>query len=225
MLTVKEFKDLGGNMFVGDEISIGTMKSLWGSGDANYYALSPQSYDDVIIDSFALRPIKDLPEDPKFKYEKVRVPFSGGKTMWRPLLDQSQTETPEESEAFNKMKPYEFDDHVSEAEPVFTQGMADAGELPPVGSKFLHNGEVVLCISTTSHDGGVVTFRRLTQGNGPDIACCWNNKSWVKPLDTRTPKQKAVDAALNAIGKSELMVGMGIKRVIGDLYDAGLLKC
>lgn len=170
------------------------------------------------------------------------------------------TETPEETEAFNKMKPYEFDEHVSVAKvpsekmkvalkeatdnsdrigvminrgevklvdanddkPIFTQAMSDAGELPPVGSDFLHNGEVVLCISTTSHDGGVVTFRRLTQGNGPDIACCWNNKSWVKPIlipsDTRTPKQKAVDSM------KELLDGKWCSEYAEILYDAGYRK-
>ena len=190
--------------------------------------------------------------------------FNG--TQWMDILDENYlgyylkyydvvtheeipTETPEEAEAFNKMKPYEFDGHVSgkltriisnghepkivsytNDKPVFTQAMADAGELPPVGSKFLHNGEVVLCISTTSHDGGVVTFRRITQGNGPDIACCWNNKSWVKPIlipiDTRTPKQKAVDEMMNSLSdycKEQLSEDL-LREICQEIEDIGYEK-
>lgn len=87
--------------------------------------------------------------------------FADGK--WLPVLDENYldyylkfydpvqyeeipTETPEETEAFNKMKPYEFDKHVSgkiagiisnghepkivsytSDKPVFTQAMADKG--------------------------------------------------------------------------------------------------
>jgi hypothetical protein len=173
MLTVKEFKDLGGEFVIGDEFEAIENKSPTTVTRKVAEIFNDGRFPNVVILSFAWRPLNTLPDNPKFKHE-----VNTTQHQWRPLLDQSS------------VKP-------SDDKPVFTQAMADAGELPPVGSKFLHKGHAVLCISTTEHDGGVVTFRGLTQGNGPDIACCWNNKSWVKPilipLDQRTPKQKTVD--------------------------------
>lgn len=154
---------------------------------------------------------------------------------WRPLLEQSKKSAYDvdahvsgdkskggviPNNILGQMHEVDKRETIAPNKPVFTQAMADAGELPPVGSEFLHNGEVVLCISTTSHDGGAVTFRRLTQGNGPDIACCWNNKSWVKPIDPRTPKQKAVDDMMLIIHYSDEN-----EVICSDLYDAKYRKC
>lgn len=159
-------------------------------------------------------------------------------TQWLPVLDENYldyylkfydpvqyeeipTETPEEAEAFNKMKPYEFDEHVSgaikvpsekmkvalkedsgdgfvsrcmviHAKPVFTQAMADAGEMPPVGSEFSppdSEDNIHTCLGYTSKNkivgeptgGGMVSLFFIEE---------------IKPQDTRTSKQKAVDAVL-----------------------------
>jgi hypothetical protein len=67
--------------------------------------------------------------------------------------------------------------------------MADNGELPQVGSEFMHQGKVVKTLSTSKEEGGVVTFL-----DGTDIGCCWNHDAWVNAIDTTTDKEKAIDA-------------------------------
>ena len=64
--------------------------------------------------------------------------------------------------------------------------MCDAGELPPVGSEFIHQNKKVKCISTSDEQGGVVTFL-VDELN---IECCWNNDSWVRAI---TPPIKLED--------------------------------
>ena len=81
---------------------------------------------------------------------------------------------------------------------VYTQEMADNGELPSVGSEFLHKGSVATTLSTSNEHGGVVTF---TVDNGCSIDCCWNNDAWVKPIDTRTKKEKAIDEIESELSK------------------------
>jgi hypothetical protein len=135
---------------------------------------------------------------------------------WRPHLAQL------------KQTVFDVDAHVSDAskvKPVFTQAMADAKELPPVGSDFSHCGELVLCISTTTHDGGVVTFKRTSNNEKPEIACCWNNKSWVQPIDTRTDKEKAVDEMRRSAYKAMNEDGdVDIGLIFELLHDAGYKK-
>ncbi|AHK11669.1 hypothetical protein S141_23 [Shewanella sp. phage 1/41] len=188
--------------------------------------------------------------------------FNG--TQWVDTLDESYleyylkhydavthetipTETPEEAEAFNKMKPYEFDEHVSgEAgahykddtqhfgedvpkvpsekmkvalrdevtiegdngdkisyttkeiaqtmldKPVFTQAMADRNELPPVGSSVMvavHGRGDFKAVVIGSHQRWVWLD---VEGIGLDTF----DLVWVHAVDTRTPKQKAVDAVM-----------------------------
>ncbi len=185
------------------------------------------------------------------------------------------TETPEEAEAFNKMKPYEFDEHVSgdakivvegkngdkivytekevtigsgvetdrhssgflgrcitipnrpvfkKAEfnkPVFTQAMADAGELPPVGSDFKVDGDEdcddgYCYLKCVAHhiEGGVI---------GQDN---FSRMHWIcsaaLPLDTRTSKQKAVDEMYKAWDLAS--VGDEVLDVCEALYHAGYEK-
>jgi hypothetical protein len=113
---------------------------------------------------------------------------------WRPTLMQAtETETQEEKMkcarllkerhgVIFKLKEELHPDFIAALvrlkEPVFTQEMSDKKELPPIGSYFLSEGKKVKTISTTTEEGGVVTFST----EGGDISCCWNNDSWVRPL-------------------------------------------
>lgn len=85
--------------------------------------------------------------------------------------------------------------------PVFTQAMADAGELPQVGSWFtLHYHEHESRFNDMNgHDfeviginDGVYTFRSDTKGFG----ALRLNPINCQPIDNRTEKQKAVDAEI-----------------------------
>jgi len=139
MKTVGDFKNAGLVFVEGDEGN-------------NYHIGAPLSFnsscmwDYGVPESFVWR--TNTGEKPEF-VGKVEVKYKDGAVMiahsgnimfdgvtrglanpvvkWRPSLNQSttQTETPEEKEAFEAM---------TESKPVFTQAMADAGELPPVGA-------------------------------------------------------------------------------------------
>lgn len=77
--------------------------------------------------------------------------------------------------------------------PVFTQEMADNGELPPVGSKYLdEDGQI--CVMT----GVTLTLKVLGEMiehpriNGlPALSCC--EPGDIKPIDNRTDEEKAID--------------------------------
>jgi hypothetical protein len=86
------------------------------------------------------------------------------------------------------------------SQPVFTQAMADNGELPLVGSEFMHQGKVVKTLSTSKEEGGVVTFL-----DGTGIGCCWNNDAWVNAIDTRIDKEKAADEFVKDMTDSDFI--------------------
>jgi len=225
MKTVKEFKDLDG-------------KFVYGDAGSNYKVRdevafnSRKIWDDNILESFAWRPLNTLPDNPKFKYEVNTTPH-----QWRPLLDQpvdiyACDDCYDNSEITIKyvdaLKPVNGAAvKPSDDKPVFTQAMADAGYLPPVGSDFLHAKKVVTCLSVSDYDGGVVTFAyKDRDSHEPDIACCWNNEVWVKPIDTRTPKQKAVDEMMNSLSgycKEQLSEGL-LREICQEIEDIGYEK-
>ncbi|MAO21770.1 MAG: hypothetical protein CMJ25_13560 [Phycisphaerae bacterium] len=77
------------------------------------------------------------------------------------------------------------------SQPVFTQAMADNGELPPIGSKAICeycDGEELLIVA---HD--------LLAEDGAFALVCGDSGYWGaearrwKPIDTRTDKEKAID--------------------------------
>ena len=80
------------------------------------------------------------------------------------------------------------------AKPIFTQAMADAGELPPVGS------ECDICYENNGlfFKGSVIAYFEdllwLDLGDKNPVRMTREVK--FKPLDTRTEKQKEVDLAL-----------------------------
>tara|TARA_R110000744_G_scaffold380568_1_gene503268 strand:- start:43184 stop:43774 length:591 start_codon:yes stop_codon:yes gene_type:complete len=75
---------------------------------------------------------------------------------------------------------------------VYTQEMVDNGVMPSVGMEFIHKGEVAVTLSTSNEHEGVATF---TADDGCTIECCWFNGALVKPIDTRTKKERAIDKA------------------------------
>ena len=83
------------------------------------------------------------------------------------------------------------------SKPIFTQAMADAGELPPVGSLYLDDdGQVCSCLGYACNSNiivGEMIEHPTINGIAPLSVC---NKPAIKPLDTRTEKQKEVELAL-----------------------------
>lgn len=103
--------------------------------------------------------------------------------------------------------------------PVFTQAMADAYKMPPVGSWFtLHYYEHDSRFNDMNgHDFEVIginddvyTFRNYTKGFG----ALKLNPINCQPIDNRTEKQKAVDAAFLAFN-----VDKPTLEAIYDLWD------
>ncbi len=81
--------------------------------------------------------------------------------------------------------------------PVFTQEMADADELPPIGSLYLDDSsQVCKCIGYVFEKESVVgemVEHVPIDGNVPLSICA---VELTKVFDTRTEKQKAIDAAI-----------------------------
>lgn len=241
MTTVKEFKDLGVAFAVDDKIDFydgcaGAISQVCADDINN----KPYCYGGEVL-YFAWRPLNTLPDNPKFKYE---VGFDNH--GWRPLLEQSvdiyacddcydnseitikyvdalkpvndaAVKPSDDKPVFTPWSETYSSDKLPKIKPVFTQAMADGGELPPVGSDFLHAKKVVTCLSVSDYDGGVVTFAyKDRDSHEPDIACCWNNEAWVKPIDTRTPKQKAVEYMLDIWARSDIS---GSEALFETIYD------
>jgi hypothetical protein len=100
--------------------------------------------------------------------------------------------------------------------PIFTQAMADAGELPPVGSMFrIHKGNYMMVGMSSA---GSVVGEHCDTGEyiGFHARDC-------KPIDTRTDKEKAVDEAV-LIAHQDGQDYQYLRGSIERLYDAGLLN-
>ena len=141
---------------------------------------------------------------------------------WRPHLEKSSEVTAEEvaalapsvSDEFNQQNVY------PDAKPVFTQAMADKGELPPVES------ECMVVVDSTGifkryevmyiSNSGAMVLRRVESGIDlvVDIDSCE-----FKPIDTRTDKEKAVDQMFE---DAEVQ---GSKGAFERLYAKGYRKC
>lgn len=114
----------------------------------------------------------------------------------------------------------EVDENKKNAKSVFTQAMADAGELPPVGSEcLLHLAFVTYTAEITYIGDGVGCFKNIMNGN--EFTFSIQDASF-KPIDTRTDRKKAIDRAMSAIVIPCNRESM--EMTVGALYDAGLLK-
>jgi hypothetical protein len=135
--------------------------------------------------------------------------------------------TPKQKAVDEAVKP-------SDDKPVFTQEMADAGELPPVGSVAmfccsepedfsveLRSGGVVKIIHHYSPlpDGCNVAVFIFKHTSGGDVSQAI--PSCFKPIDTRTPKQKAVDELAKSI---ELSTGGSYGEIAEYLISIGYEK-
>lgn len=203
MKTVKDFKDAG--LVISEKDMIDGV-----TGDADSQAISIRyatnnevfpTQDNWTIREFAWREKTSIMLGFIGKIECINEhgkPLKGAIsyfacTKWRPLLNQNtidaSIETPEEKEALDKI--FGADSAPSIKPLVYTQEMADNGEFPSVGMEFMHQGNVAVTLSTSKEHDGVITF---TTDDGCSIGCCWFNDAWVKPIDQRTKKEKAIDA-------------------------------
>jgi len=133
---------------------------------------------------------------------------------WRPSLNQStiQTETPEEKEAFEAM---------TESKPVFTQAMADASELPPVGSEFLITVAVdcfeeALMIAKHDH----LAWVRFKDGSDEIL----NSSVWLtKPI--KSEREKAIDEMQEVVCSQGFLAKMDVSFGIAEeIYNANYRK-
>lgn len=200
MKTVKDFKDLGVVFVVGDKFVVGDNYNLLevfveiipegmlfsGQIKTNCGVCNDTALHRRTPSSFAWRPLNTLPDNSKFECE-MDIPNH----RWRPMLEQAE-------------KP--IDD-----KPVFTQEMADRGELPPVGSEVCFEGENV-----PIHGYAKSGFPIFEFANGTVDA--FNSKSVYTPINNRTPKQKAVDELADSILGSPMDLGnKGLAKYIINL--------
>lgn len=107
---------------------------------------------------------------------------------WR-LIPQTNIETPEEKEALDLI-----DTTPQQYESVASREVEwDGKGLPPVGCKIKTRHGVSEVLSTSSWDGGVVTY---SYDDGVSIGCAWNNRSWVNIIET--PQQREERERLEA---------------------------
>ncbi len=121
------------------------------------------------------------------KYE-----FSDDNTNWEiGTLEAISLRVPltYQSKNGNRYEWYSFVREV-EAHPVFTQAMADNGELPQVGMELSFDGMIVIVVGFTSK--GMPVFE---MPNG--MVDSFNSNNSYKPIDTRTDKEKAIAKAIN----------------------------
>lgn len=113
--------------------------------------------------------------------------------------------------------------------PVYTQAMADNGELPPIGSEVTyyvsckpavsdenhkHHGEIM---DVVGYDGGLAVL--LSKNKSFATAC---NEQWLRPIDTRTSKEKAIDAYIESQHHGLESSSDSIKTIITDAFEAGV---
>ncbi len=211
MLTVKEFKDLGVVFVDGDVCGKIFYKDWWKSATS--------LFDDEVVTYFAWRPLNTLPAWPKFLCDIDYENHS-----WRPSLDQSVniyscdngevtvkyvdgSEKPSNTLGYcaNKAILPEMT-----LKPVFTQSMAEAGESPRVGMMVKYPiGEGELALGADS-DGVCIVIESGIYKRVRSID--------LKPIDTRTPKQKAVDEAM-------VLCHVADKPTLELAYDLWVGKC
>lgn len=145
---------------------------------------------------------------------------------WRPHLPKVEDKP---------KSPYDVDAHVSgedfastlkrpfESKPVFTQAMADAGELPPVGSECLVKSgslkEWFSGICVGSHDDFSVF--KMEESYPFNSVYAGFQAGRIKPLPTE--REKAIEYAFNKMFPGDVSIG-DAKQVLGIAFDAGLLQ-
>lgn len=167
-------------------------------------AANEGNWDDNEVKELSWRP-------PSMSYENINMPLEfKDDGYWRPyLLPPLVADKP--AVAINE-------------KPVFTQAMADAGELPPVGSEFmcLYNSNeksYARCLSIGITSKGLLVHEFLETPSGGRIGEVDSSDGKYprikefKPLDTRTKKQKAVD-----IANKEFLVDKPTLEAIYDLW-------
>jgi hypothetical protein len=213
MNTVKEFEDLGvefvdDDKFVKFEVSV-TSRNL---------------RNNILIESFAWRPMSTLPDNPAFSYE-MECSSCDSNAMWRPSLNQSKPVKPYDFAAhvsgmFKDIKNTEFKIHkdtdIAAPKPVFTQAMADAGDRVKVGMLFsTATGKYTALMVNDSQ----VVFERGSLGFVVET------HAFIHPIDTRTDKEKAVDEAIKLLKVNDARVSdIAVSDLIGAMYDLELLK-
>tara|TARA_R110002033_G_scaffold42918_1_gene84209 strand:- start:9 stop:662 length:654 start_codon:yes stop_codon:yes gene_type:complete len=114
---------------------------------------------------------------------------------------------------------------------VYTQEMADSGVLPSVGMRFLCGKEMegdlrtkdfkdkeVEVIGVSKHKNrDIITFHHNTLG----IGCGIFFSSWVKPIDQRTKKEKAVDEYIQSQHHGLESLSQSIKTIMKNAFEAG----
>ena len=145
---------------------------------------------------------------------------------WRPSLNQLSitTETPEEKEALDSM---------TEHKPAFTQAMADAGELPPVGSRltlvkrtdsrrideFLNEEFTVIGATKSLNGKHVITWEHGVFG----LCCGVYSPDYFKPV--KSEREKAIDEIQDVVCSQGFLSKHEVSFQIAEaLYNAGYRK-
>lgn len=136
---------------------------------------------------------------------------------WRPHIPSIQTETSEEKECLDAIQDKHMWDDTA-IKPVYTQEMADAGELPPVGvtCEFEADGEWRECYIVGMDQGDYLPVIQSYE----DVFIMPQEGLNFRPIDTRTEREKAIDEMLKFMDYPNDEA----YSVCESLYDAGYRK-
>lgn len=194
MNTVKHFKDLGLEFVADDEVDNNThnkgidIKPL-SEVMAKCCNDGEHGFYGAPVGGFAWR--KNTGEKPAYKGEIEVKHRDGDIILWRPLLNQPEPQ---------------------QEKPIYTQEMADANELVPLGVEFLACGAKHTCVGHHV-DGGVIAENELAEMRRFTCEDC-------KPLRTQR------DIEIDLIKKVALIIAGGvlsaaIERDVEEIYKMG----
>jgi len=233
MYTVKQWRELGVDLIIGDKLDCNTCQI-----QENWYIekyLNDGLADTSCVEFFSPRKNKGVQPVPngimvEIEYNKHwnkgANAYEAGSLNWadplltkwspsqyQPLIDGIVKEHKDQLAIHKALA-------VNVQRQIFTQAMADNGELPPVGSECLAMVDsskkfkkyVVMYITNC----GSMVLRRIESKIDliVDIDSCE-----FKPADTRTDREKAIDEMF------EDAKVQGSKGAFERLYDAGYRKC
>lgn len=116
-------------------------------------------------------------------------------SRWRPLLNQEiPTETPEEKAELDRIFGEASGDEEKENKPIYTQEMQERGELLVVGMEVMAPMDIL----GDKLMRGLVVYIGQSFGKQACVVQCENwlqvfKPEKIKPIDTRTPEEKADD--------------------------------
>tara|TARA_R110002033_G_scaffold45448_2_gene89016 strand:- start:1618 stop:2265 length:648 start_codon:yes stop_codon:yes gene_type:complete len=108
---------------------------------------------------------------------------------------------------------------------VYTQEMADNGELPSVGMTCMYgdiNTDNYILVEVMYISEWVIVIKQVSDGYGKDVEIAKHtDNANLKPIDTRTKKEKAIDEYIQSQHHGLESLSQSIKTIMKSAFEAG----